>query len=56
MIIQVIGVDPRFGSSNTAIVCLVSMDDKLVVTYSKEFEDADYSKMIAITANLMETD
>ena len=36
---KAIGVDYASGASNTAIVGLCYVDDKLVVTYSREFEE-----------------
>jgi hypothetical protein len=47
-----LGVDIGFGSSNTAIVSIVGVDDKLVVIYSKEFRDSEYNEVISIVAEL----
>jgi hypothetical protein len=49
---KALGIDTGFGSSKTAIVGITFVDEKIVVTYSKEFIDADYNEMIALIANL----
>jgi hypothetical protein len=53
---KAIGVDYASGSSKTAIVGLCYVDDKLVVTYSQEFEDPDYNEMVAVITSLAEGD
>ena len=49
---KALGIDTGSGRPKTAIVGITFVDDKIVVTYSKEFIEADYNEMIAVIADL----